>query len=91
MLDDPSKYDMVDHKHTLRRLLIRLSQNSHCLPGSLFLQGVECRDREPTGGGSFADIFQATLKGKGVALKRLRVFQVSMYLKNDNNSVRCHL
>lgn len=79
---------MVEHRHAVRRLLIRLSQTSHTLPASLFIQGVECQDREPTGGGSFADIFRASLRGKDVALKRLRVFQVSMYLKNEHNSVR---
>ncbi|CAL1710290.1 unnamed protein product [Somion occarium] len=77
ILDRPGEYGLEPHRYTLRRLLIRLSRESHILPSSLFLSGVVCKDRDAFGGGAFADIFQAKYNGKMVALKRLRVFQIS--------------
>ncbi|KAI0078097.1 kinase-like protein [Panus rudis PR-1116 ss-1] len=78
MLDDPVPYGMEIYRRPLRRLLIRLSREARILPASLFLGGVVCQDRmNPFGGGGFADIFPADLGGARVALKRLRVFQIS--------------
>ncbi|KAK7680331.1 hypothetical protein QCA50_016571 [Cerrena zonata] len=77
ILDDPSEHGLEAHRYTLRRFLIRLSRDSGFLPSSLFLNAVVDIDRDPFGGGAFADIFLAKHNGKAVALKRLRMFQYS--------------
>lgn len=55
----------------ISRLLMRLAMCSQLLPTFLFLEGLDCQDRDRCGGGSFADIFRARYKGHAVALKRL--------------------
>ena len=58
----------------LRRLLIGLSRKAHVLPNTLFVQGVECKDRHAIAGGGYADIFRGRFGSQSVALKRLRTF-----------------
>ncbi|KAH8080695.1 kinase-like domain-containing protein [Cristinia sonorae] len=76
MLDDPVAFGVEARRHTVRRLLIRLSREAKILPASLFLSGVICRVRESVNGGAFADIYRGSFGGKPVALKRLRVFRI---------------
>lgn len=75
---DKNTYDddkiMLRWEHrVLRRLLVKLSKTAGVLPTSMFLKGVECRDRDTVAGGGFADIFHASYQAQEVALKRLRV------------------
>ncbi|KAJ6554040.1 kinase-like domain-containing protein [Mycena vulgaris] len=57
-----------------RRMLRRVSEASNKLPSSMFITGVTDCDAEPSFGGGYADVFRASLKGKAVALKRLREY-----------------
>ncbi|KAJ7145901.1 kinase-like domain-containing protein [Mycena epipterygia] len=43
-------------------------------PSEIFIEGVTYRDRDPSFGGGYADVYRARYKDKPVALKRLRVF-----------------
>lgn len=58
----------------LQQILIYVSREFGILPSSLFIQGVDCQDRDAVAGGGYGDIFQATYQGRLVALKRPRVF-----------------
>ncbi|CAL1706475.1 unnamed protein product [Somion occarium] len=62
-------------RFTLRRLLIQLSKASNHVPSSLYIVGVDCKERNAIAGGAYADIFRGTLHSASVALKRLRVFK----------------
>lgn len=64
MLDENVSDDGIptlqqDHRIELRHLLVRLSKAAGVLPSSMFLQNVQCIDRESVAGGAFADIFVA--------------------------------
>ncbi|CAL1702671.1 unnamed protein product [Somion occarium] len=72
-------------RFTLRRLLLQLSRASSRIPSSLYLNDVECEERDAIAGGGFADIFRATHQSKPVALKRLRTF------RNQPQSAENHL
>lgn len=70
----------MDHRefHPYRRdaiyLLVRVATRSGKLPKPLFVSGVDIGEsRDPWAYGGLADIFRATLDGKAVAVKRLRV------------------
>ncbi len=63
--------------HNIRRLLMGLARKTGTLPKTLFLQGIECKDRDPVGGGGFADIYLASYNGQPVALKRIRTFSMT--------------
>lgn len=58
--------------YPLRRLLMCLSRKIDTLPQALFLDGVDCKERDPVFLGGYADIFLASYQGQKVALKRLR-------------------
>lgn len=73
-LMDEIPADDFDHRHGLRRLLVRLSTESACIPNALFLHGIAQQGSEPVGIGGFADVYRGVLGEKPVALKRLRVF-----------------
>ncbi|CAL1699113.1 unnamed protein product [Somion occarium] len=65
-----------EHRSTLLRLLLKLAKCSEIIPRELFLDGVDCMQREnPVGHGGNADVFLATYRGRPVVLKRLRIFQ----------------
>ncbi|KAK7679043.1 hypothetical protein QCA50_017987 [Cerrena zonata] len=66
-----------ERRYKLRRLLVRLSELSKTLPGSLFIHDVVSTSPHSVAGGSYADIFLAEHKGVKVALKRLRMFKTS--------------
>jgi len=61
----------------LRRLLLKLSLEYQRLPLALFLIGVKCHSQEGTGFGGFADVFYGTYQDRKVALKKLRIFQMT--------------
>jgi hypothetical protein len=61
-----------ENRLATRRIIRRLSEACDKLPSSIFVTGVSDRDRDPSFGGGFADIYRAAYKGKVVALKRLR-------------------
>lgn len=65
-------------RRRVRRLLFRLSRRSGVLPPSLFVTDVYTTSKvNAVCLGGFADVFEGTLDGKPVALKRLRVTQQS--------------
>jgi hypothetical protein len=54
-------------------LLVKLSANSHKLPASLFVRGVDIGPvRDASHGGGFADIYLGQHAGIAVAVKKLR-------------------
>ncbi|KAF7336054.1 hypothetical protein MSAN_02319200 [Mycena sanguinolenta] len=57
-----------------RRLMQKVSEAGEQLPSSLFITGVNDHDEQPTFGGGFGDIYQASYQGRRVALKRIRTF-----------------
>ncbi|KAF8153619.1 kinase-like domain-containing protein [Mycena galopus ATCC 62051] len=57
-----------------RRFMIKLSAASDKLPSCLFISGITARDDHPLFTGGFGDIFQASVTGKKIALKRIRMF-----------------
>lgn len=59
-------------RRPLRRLLIKLSQDTQRLPPSFVLNKISCDTYTPKKAGGFADIFLGTYRGRTVALKRLR-------------------
>lgn len=62
------------------------------LPSAVFLSGVERDSQDPVCGGGFADIFKGFHRGEEVALKRLRVFQMSTNAELERSKrVRRHL
>jgi hypothetical protein len=61
----------------LHRLLVKVSEACNLLPASLSIKGVTEVGLSAVFGGGFADIFQATYKGRDVALKRLRLFHAN--------------
>lgn len=75
----------IGHRNTLRRLLVRLSRKSTLVPEKLLVKGVVCDNRDPLGGGHFADIYEAQYRDRKVALKRLRSFRSS---KEDHIQVK---
>lgn len=86
-MDDPSAFGLGhewEHRFILRRLLTNFSQKADSIPPTLFLDGVDCEDKETLEIGGYADIFQARHDGKLVALKRLRISMVS----RENQSYR---
>ncbi|KAJ7107521.1 hypothetical protein C8R44DRAFT_637396 [Mycena epipterygia] len=57
-----------------RRLIRQLSEAQDQLPSSLFISGARDCDDHPTFAGGFGDVYQASYRGKTVALKRIRTF-----------------
>lgn len=76
--------------HPFRRTMLKFSMETEVIPSSLFLQNIQCSERnEPRLGGGHADIFYGTIPGKAVALKRLRLGQGAnpgRYFKVNNQS-----
>jgi hypothetical protein len=58
----------------VHRLVVKLAENCGILPPALSITGVQNCSKDLVAGGGFADIFQASYKGKDVALKCLRCF-----------------
>lgn len=92
MLDENVSDDGIptlqqDHRIELRHLLVRLSKAAGVLPSSMFLQNVQCIDRESVAGGAFADIFVAVYQGQQVALKRHRTFLAGRAEADTYNAV----
>ncbi|KAJ7758020.1 kinase-like domain-containing protein [Mycena metata] len=56
-----------------RRFMIKLSASFDKLPSGLFISGVTAKDDHPLFTGGFADIFQGSVAGKKIALKRIRI------------------
>lgn len=68
-----NKLDLPQERRVdARRIIRRLSEAYEKLPSSIFITGVTHCDRDPTTGGSYADVYRAAYGGKAVALKRLR-------------------
>lgn len=71
-------------RRKLRRVVVRLAQDSDTLPLSLQVEGVALSDRDCVGGGAFADVFKGVLNGGDVAVKRMRIFIVT----NDDDKAK---
>lgn len=71
-----SALDVSTTHRRLRRLLLRLALEYDQLPQGVHVSGVTCACSESVMCGGFADIYKGEHKGKVVALKRLRVFQM---------------
>ncbi|KDQ58947.1 hypothetical protein JAAARDRAFT_127753, partial [Jaapia argillacea MUCL 33604] len=56
------------------RILISVVVALENLPQSFFLTGIELSNRDPVGGGGFADIYLRTWLGQTVAMKCTRIF-----------------
>ncbi|KAJ7269932.1 kinase-like domain-containing protein [Mycena rebaudengoi] len=54
--------------------MVKLSAACDKLPSCLFISGITARDDHPLFTGGFGDIFQASIAGKKIALKRIRMF-----------------
>ena len=63
--------------HQLRRLLLKLALHCHSVPSQLVIRDGEWSTIQNRGGGAFADIYEGQYKGERVAVKRLRVFQMT--------------
>ncbi|KAJ7233189.1 kinase-like domain-containing protein [Mycena rebaudengoi] len=70
-----------DHNSKARRIILKLSETCGQLPSSLFITGVTGRDEYAIFGGAFGNIYRGTYAGKTVALKRIRIFQGDMELR----------
>jgi hypothetical protein len=57
-----------------QRMVRKLSEASDNLPSSLFITGVTGREKYPTSGGGFADIYRCRYNNQAVALKQIRQF-----------------
>lgn len=64
-------------QHRLRRILLKLALRCRSVPSQLILRDGQWSSLLDRGGGSFADIYEGDYKGKRVAVKRLRLFQVT--------------
>lgn len=67
--------DAREKVRNLRHVQLKLALRSKLLPFSLYVNNVECSKNSFAAGG-FADIYKGAHKGKKVAIKRLRVFQM---------------
>ncbi|KAJ6551697.1 kinase-like domain-containing protein, partial [Mycena capillaripes] len=61
----------------LHRLIVKLSFSCGKLPSSLCIEGVEQTGQRPVAAGGFADIYKAVYRSNNVALKKLRLYQIS--------------
>ncbi|KAH8097003.1 hypothetical protein BXZ70DRAFT_943874 [Cristinia sonorae] len=83
ILDDKDLLSLFPDSHAhsvqdrLRRLLLKLALGCRSVPSQLILRDGQWTSLESYGGGSFADIFRGEYQGKAVAVKRLRIFQIS--------------
>ena len=64
-------------KDVLRRTMMKFCQKTRAIPSSLFLSGVQCMEEHPRGMGGYSDVFKGTVSAISIALKRLRVFEVT--------------
>ena len=77
MLDKLRRREVDDVLQLLRRVMFKFSLKSEVLPSVLFQGDVDWLEDMPRIGGSFADVFHGVLAGRSVALKRLRLFQLT--------------
>ena len=64
-----------DMKGLAVRMLMKFSQAVCAVPTSLYVRGLSLANTAlPLGGGSYADVFLASLAGRAVAVKRPRAF-----------------
>ena len=84
-----SEVDISRTHRQLRRLLLRLALEYDLLPNGVHVSGVTCANSESVMCGGFADIYKGEHKGKTVALKRLRVFQMMDPLRKQRVKKVC--
>ncbi|KAJ7936915.1 kinase-like domain-containing protein [Mycena leptocephala] len=65
---------MASEIRRAQRMVRKLSEASDNLPSSLFITGVTGREKYPTSGGGFADIYRCRYNNQAVALKQIRQF-----------------
>ena len=70
----------------LRRLVVRLAKALDKLPLQIYIKGVSLAERDPIGGGAFADVYKGVLNGQEVAVKKLRVFLYQTDEEKERNS-----
>jgi hypothetical protein len=61
-------------RHTVSRVLLKLSTTFNYIPSKLLVSGVTLISRDPSCAGGFADIFKGTYQNELVAVKRFRDF-----------------
>ena len=67
-----------------------LSRKTKTLPKSLYLSGIDLKEKDPRILGGNADIFYALYKGQPVALKRLRLSQQVLVTEKDREVCGSH-
>ncbi|KZT27470.1 kinase-like protein [Neolentinus lepideus HHB14362 ss-1] len=76
--DTDHLFEVSSVKSTISRLLVALALQCGQNPPALLLQAkVELVDRDPIAWGGFADVYLGILKGRHVAVKRLRAHQLA--------------
>ncbi|KAF7337744.1 Kinase-like protein [Mycena sanguinolenta] len=65
---------LIDQEHSrmARRMIRKLSVSCDMLPSSLFITGITMKERDPTFGGAYGDIYRASYENQIVALKYMR-------------------
>ncbi|KAJ6459552.1 kinase-like domain-containing protein, partial [Mycena sanguinolenta] len=65
---------LIDEEHSrmARRMIRKLSVSCDMLPSSLFITGITKKERDPTFGGAYGDIYRASYDNQIVALKHMR-------------------
>ncbi|KAJ3485630.1 hypothetical protein NLI96_g4832 [Meripilus lineatus] len=72
-------------RHALRKLLMQLCSEFKVVPQALMLAGSIVSEIHFIAGGGFADVFQGIYQQVPVAIKRLRIFQVSDESARERN------
>ena len=88
---DGSQTGITKFRHSVHRVMRRLSYSTEKLPTAFKLEGVECSDGYMHGTGGYADVFCGSYKSEKVALKRLRIFQMVEESKRRALRQVCHL
>ncbi|KAH7922685.1 kinase-like protein [Leucogyrophana mollusca] len=69
---------VVDHglKNLFAASLIKLAKRSSCYPACLVLNDIKMDSSNPVAGGSFCDIYKGYIKGRPVAVKKARAYEL---------------
>ncbi|KAJ3557752.1 hypothetical protein NM688_g1298 [Phlebia brevispora] len=79
MLDELSPDTFDDTRQELRRMLLKLSQNTEVLPKSLFREDAKLDGRLSAHGGYYSDVYSGELEGRKIAFKLLRTELAGLY------------
>ncbi|PFH49140.1 hypothetical protein AMATHDRAFT_5177 [Amanita thiersii Skay4041] len=84
---DPAYLLNHEERKQVRRLMIRISEESNQFPKSIFIRQSLHLSELPQSGGGFADIFLGRYNGTKVAVKRLRIFENTSASRHMRRSV----